>query len=50
MLELVKSKKLVPTVDSERKFDDILSALEEMRNSAQFGKIVVQMAGNLSKI
>eukprot|EP00002_Diphylleia_rotans_P004325 TRINITY_DN13150_c0_g1_i1.p1 TRINITY_DN13150_c0_g1~~TRINITY_DN13150_c0_g1_i1.p1 ORF type:complete len:346 (-),score=74.07 TRINITY_DN13150_c0_g1_i1:136-1173(-) len=41
MLALVEEKKLSPVVDSVRPFRSILSAFEAMKESTQFGKLVV---------
>jgi NADPH:quinone reductase-like Zn-dependent oxidoreductase len=43
MTELVSEKKIVPVVDSERSFNDILSAFDVMSSGKQFGKLVVTM-------
>ncbi|PSR06204.1 MAG: alcohol dehydrogenase, partial [Bacteroidetes bacterium SW_10_40_5] len=42
MLEFVKSKKLIPTVDSIRSFSEIISAFDQMKKGQQFGKLVVK--------
>ncbi len=42
MVRLVAGKKLVPIVDSIRPFDQIISALDEMKSGVQFGKLVVK--------
>lgn len=44
MIELVKEKRLVPYVESVRPFDQIIEALDDMKNARQFGKIVLQLA------
>jgi NADPH:quinone reductase-like Zn-dependent oxidoreductase len=43
MVELVSKKKIVPVVDSERSFADILRAFDVMSSGSQFGKLVVTM-------
>lgn len=42
MIRFVNEKKIVPNVDSIRRFEDILSALEIMKKGKQFGKLVVE--------
>ena len=43
MMEFVNNKKLIPQVDSVRNFDNINTALKDIKDAKQFGKIVVTM-------
>jgi zinc-binding alcohol dehydrogenase/oxidoreductase len=42
MVKYIAGKKLIPVVDSIRPFDQIISAFDEMKESNQFGKLVVK--------
>ncbi len=42
MVKYIAGKKLIPIVDSIRPFDQIISAFDEMKESNQFGKLVIK--------
>lgn len=41
MIEFVSEKQIVPVVDSVRSFDEIISAMDVMKNGSQMGKLVL---------
>ncbi len=43
MLDFVTEKKIKPVISSVRPFEEIISALDEMKQGKQFGKLVVEM-------
>lgn len=42
MTKFIAGKKLIPIVDSIRPFDQIISALDEMKAGTQFGKLIIK--------